>query len=218
MAAPIIAGEADAVAGPVYFRTQAGWLGVWQTVDVAYYLAVCRLLNALDFAGGVLFGNFAFRREFFDAVGGFEKIGFALTEDLAFARAIHARGARFLYPGRGGVEVGACESWRSLIERAKRISAGGFSALAAVIGAWMALLPLLAVAAVVFGGVFIWLLLGRYLLGVAFAAHAVTRVGRPSTLPAALLYEPLAIAIGLMVLAGLRRNARVEWGGKSYAR
>ena len=218
MSAPILAGRADAVAGPVVFRAARGWLGVWQTVDVAYYLLLCSLLNAFGFAGGVLFGNFAFRRELFDAVGGFERIGFTLTEDLAFSRALKAHGSRIRYSGRGGVEVGACESWVALVERAKRVSSGGLSALSLSLGVWMALLPLLALLALVFGSVFGWLLLTRYAAGAAFSAMSLARVGRFSLLPAALLYEPLAIVIGLRVMARLARNSQVEWGGKSYAR
>lgn len=218
MSAPILAGRADAVAGPVFFRAARGWLGVWQTVDVAYYLQLCRLLNAAGFAGGVLFGNFAFRRELFDVVGGFERIGFTLTEDLAFSRALKAHGSRIAYSGHGAVEVEACESWSVLVERAKRVSSGGFSALSLWLGVWMALLPLLTVLALVFGGVFGWLLLARYLAGAAFSAAALIRVGRLSHLPAALVYEPLAIGIGLRVMARLAKNRQVDWGGKSYAR
>lgn len=218
MSAPILRGEADGVAGPVFFRAQGGWLGVWQTVDVAYYLLLCSLLNALGFAGGVLFGNFAFRRELFDAIGGFERIGFTLTEDLAFSRALKAHGSIIRYAGSGAVEVAACESWSVLVERAKRVSSGGLSALSLALGLWMALLPLLAVAATALGGIWGWLLLARYALGAAFSAASLLKVGRLSLLPAALLYEPLAIAIGLRVMARLARNSRIEWGGKSYAR
>jgi len=218
MSRPIREGRADAVAGPVFFRAARGWLGQWQTVDVSYYLALCRLLDGAGLAGGVLFGNFAFRRELFDAVGGFSRIGFTLTEDLAFSRALHAHGARILYGRRAPVEVAACASWSVLVERAKRVSSGGFSALAVVLGVWMALLPVLAVPGAVLGGVFAWLAIARYGLGVLFCAFALTRVGRPSLLPLALLYEPLAFLIGLRVMVSLSRSSRVEWGGKNYAR
>lgn len=218
MAAPILSGRADAVAGPVLFRAERGWLGMWQTIDVAYYLLLCSLLNALGFAGGVLFGNFAFRRELFDAVGGYERIGFTLTEDLAFGRALKAHGSRISYSSRGAVEVAACDSWSTLVERAKRVSSGGLSALSLTIGGWMAALAVLAALALAFGGAFFWLFVVRYLAGAAFSAISVARVGRFSLLPAALLYEPLAIVIGLRVMARLARSSRVEWGGKSYAR
>jgi len=218
MTRPIREDRADAVAGPVYFRAGTGWLARWQTVDVSYYLALCSLLDRAAFPGGVLFGNFAFRRDLFDAVGGFEKIGFTLTEDLAFSRALHRIGARIRYGREAPVEVAACASWAVFVERAKRVSSGGFSALAVVLGVWMALLPVLAVPALFLGGVFAWLLAARYAAGVLFTAWSLMRVRRPSLLPLALLYEPLAFAIGLRVMASLGRDSHVEWGGKKYER
>jgi cellulose synthase/poly-beta-1,6-N-acetylglucosamine synthase-like glycosyltransferase len=218
LAQPILEGHADAVAGPVTFRAEAGLLGAWQTVDVSDYLATNLMLVALGYPGGVLFGNFAFRREWFDRVGGFARIGMTLTEDLAFARALQEAGARLSYAGGGAVEVAACESWSVLIERAKRVSAGGVSALSIWLGIRMALLVLLAVAAALIGGVASVLFWARYVLGVAFVGWALLRVGKVRLLPLALFYEPLAIIIGLIVMWRLARSAEVEWGGRKYAR
>lgn len=218
MAAPIASSAADAVAGPVFFRASRGWLGMWQTVDVSYYLLVCKVLNRLGFAAGVLFGNFAFRREWFEKVGGFDRIGFTLTEDLAFARALHGAGARIAYPGRGAVEVEACAGWNVLIERAKRVSSGGTSALAFALGGWMLSFVALLVAALVFGGGAVTALAVRYLAGAAFSAASLVRVRRFGLLPLALLYEPLAIVIGFLVMLRIARSRSVEWGGVRYER
>lgn len=218
LAGPILSGRADATAGPVSFKARHGMLGAWQTVDVSDYLATNQMLVALGFQGGVLFGNFAFRREWFDKIGGFDRIGMTLTEDLAFGRAIQAAGARLVYVSGGTVEVAACESWRVLVERAKRVSAGGASALAVWLGIRMALLVVLAVCALVFGGVFAWLFWLRYGLGALFVGWALIRVRKPGLLPLAPLYEPLAIAIGVAVMWRLTRNAEIEWGGRKYAR
>ncbi len=218
LTAPILDGKADAVAGPVTFRSETGLLSAWQTVDVSDYLLTNKMLAALGYAGGVLFGNFAFRREWFARIGGFEAIGMTLTEDLAFARALQDAGARLAYAGGGAVEVAACESWGVLIERAKRVSAGGVSALSIWLGIRMALLVVLAVCAVIFGGVMAVLFWARYLLGAAFTGAALLRVGKARLLPLVLLYEPLAICIGLIVMWRLARNAEVEWGGRKYAR
>ncbi|MBO6899832.1 MAG: glycosyltransferase [Rhizobiaceae bacterium] len=218
LAGPILSERADATAGPVLFKARRGMLGAWQTVDVSDYLATNRMLVALGFQGGVLFGNFAFRRGWFEKVGGFEKIGMTLTEDLAFGRALQAAGAKLVYVSGGPVEVAACESWRVLVERAKRVSAGGASALAVWLGIRMALLVVLAACALVFGGVFAWLFWVRYGLGAFFVGWALIRVRKPGLLPLAPLYEPLAIAIGVAVMWRLMRNAEIEWGGRKYAR
>ena len=216
MSAPILSRQVDVVAGPVHYRN--GWLGRWQTVDVAFYLMVCKLLNALGFASGALFTNFAFRREWYARTGGFPKIGYTLTEDLAFARALHAARAKIGFIGRGAAEIDACSSWRQLVTRARRVSAGGSSLLAAVLGLWMVLFVALLVAALVLGGAFAWAFLIRYAAGVAFTASALIRVGRPGLWPLALLYDPLAITVGVAVMLDLARGGKVSWGGIDYAR
>jgi hypothetical protein len=131
---------------------------------------------------------------------------------------LQEEGARLAYAGGGTVEVGACESWSVLVERAKRVSAGGVSALSVWLGIRMALLVLLAIAAVLFGTVFMVLFWVRYVLGAMFTGWALLRVGKARLLPLALLYEPLAIAIGVVVMLRLARNGEVEWGGRKYAR
>lgn len=218
LSAPILAGRADAVAGAVSFRAARGWLGAWQTVDQSVYISICRILAGLGFDSGVLFGNFAFRRVLFRETGGFDSIGHTLTEDLAFARALSRHGARIEYEARADVDVEAVPSWSVLIERAKRVSAGGVSAISVAIGLWMGSLVLLALGALVFGSGFaaaFWL---RYGLGVAHAAYALVRARQARLIPLAFLYEPLAIAIGLVVAVKLFGNGTVEWGGRRYER
>ena len=146
------------------------------------------------------------------------RIGFSLTEDLALSQAMKAAGARFVFGAKGGISVGATPSWAVLVERAKRVSSGGVSALSIAIGAWMASLPLLALLALGMGGAFATALAIRYVLGVSFSAAALARVGKFAYLPGSLLYEPLAIVIGLVVMARLARSRKIEWGGQRYDR
>jgi len=218
MAAPIEQGRADAVSGGVSFRARKGWIGLWQTVDQTVYLSICRILSGLGFASGVLFGSFAFRRELFARVGGWEPIGRTLIEDMAFARALKRSGARIAYDARPDMGVEACASWGVLIERAKRVSAGGVSALSIAIGGWMALLIAAAIAAAIFGGAATTALAVRYGLGVAHAMFALARAGQWRLAPLAFLYEPLAIGIGALVAVRLMRGNSVEWGGNRYER
>ena len=218
MVEPIQQGRADAVAGGVSFRARTGWIGLWQTVDQTVYLSICRILSALGFASGVLFGSFAFRRELFAGIDGWERIGRTLIEDMAFAHALHAGGARIAYDARPDMEVEACASWGVLIERAKRVSAGGVSTLSIAIGGWMALLIAAAIAAAIFGGAAMTVLAVRYGLGVAHAMFALLRAGQWRLAPLAFLYEPLAIGIGALVAVRLMRGNSVEWGGNRYER
>lgn len=216
--AALESGGADAVAAPVEFRGRPGWLAALQGVDSIYYIGVCRILNRLGLASGVLFGDCAFRRPVYESLGGFRSIGRALTEDLSFARALHRKGLKLVFLAGPSVSVGACRTLGEVVRRGERVGSGGVSALAAVLGAWMIALVALGVLAVVGGGVFAQLLGLRYLAGVAFTSFALARARRLRHLPYALIYEPAAVIIGLCVLGrrGLRRP--VEWGGVRYDR
>lgn len=211
------AAKADAVAGPVTFRPSRGVLADLQTTDAAFYVDWVRRLARLGLAPGVLFGNFGVRRAVYHALGGFPGIGHALTEDLAFARALHGRGFRLALEDRPLVSVTASATWSALVRRAQRTSAGGVSALSLSLGAWMLALPLLAAAAP-FSRAALVLLVARYVVGAGGVARAQLRAGLPRLLPYALVYEPAAIAIGAGVLARVLTARPIEWGGVRYTR
>ena len=209
--------RADVTAGFVVFKSQTGSIGDWQTVDVAFYLGVCRLLAHFGWDAGVLFGNCAFRRRIYAEAGGFDTIGFALTEDLAFARAARQRGARFSYAMTAGVEVAAAHSWDALIERARRVGTGAFGPLSLAIGLWMALLPMCLLAAMVGGGTLALIALAiRYGAGALFVALQIISTGHLRLLPRVLIYEPMAISIGLLAIFRSARGRTITWGSRIY--
>ncbi len=215
---PLERADADAVAGPVAFRAGHVHLASFQTIDAAFYFSFCRFLNHLGLKSGVFFGNFAFRRSLYGSVGGFERIGFALTEDLAFARALHSAAARLFFCERGLVEVAACGTWSELLTRAKRISAGGVSALSFFLGLWMILLPVLVVAAAVWGGFFSLFVLLRFFAGTFVVGVSLLRLRMGRFLFKALFYECVAIAAGVVVMLRIIGNSQVIWGGVRYDR
>jgi cellulose synthase/poly-beta-1,6-N-acetylglucosamine synthase-like glycosyltransferase len=92
MIAPIEAGQAQAIAGPIGFAPLTSAVARWQCCDTAYYFLVSGLMARAGLGGGVFFGNFAFRADLYTRLGGFDAIGFALTEDLAFALALQRAG------------------------------------------------------------------------------------------------------------------------------
>ena len=219
MVAPIETDEAEAVAGAVAFAGPPALIGALQTVDVAVYLQICRILSAWHLEAGALFGNFAMKAGLYEGVGGFRNIGFALTEDLSFVRVIQRNGCRLKFLPDIAVTVDACKQWKDLIERAKRISAGGWSALSIAIAVWYASLPLLAVLALISWdrGLVIAAVV-RYAAGVATTASAIFAAQRFWLLPVAFIYEPLAIIIAVLVLLRLLRSRVVRWGGVDYRR
>jgi glycosyltransferase involved in cell wall biosynthesis len=219
MAGPILAGRADAVAGPVHYRATNGSLAPLQTTDTCFYLTACRLIAQMCFAGGALFGNFAFRTPLYAATGGFGRIGFSLTEDFAFARAVFSAGHRIFYVTDNGVCVRACRDWRSFADRAKRVSAGGLSALSVALTVWLGLFPFFAVAAVISSSpILTACFLLRYVAGAVFVATALVRYRQSRLVAWALVYEPVMTIFGLTVILRMRKDRGVEWGGLRYGR
>jgi cellulose synthase/poly-beta-1,6-N-acetylglucosamine synthase-like glycosyltransferase len=179
----------------------------------------CRLVAGVGFESGALFGNAALTRETFDRVGGFATIGLSLVEDLSFARAARRAGLRVAYVARAGVSVTACASLAELVERARRTSAGGFSALLATLAIWMLSLPLLAGLAWVMHSAWLMGLLGvRYAAGLALTGTATLRAGAWRALWMVPLYDVLALLIGIVVTASPGTRHPVRWGGLEYPR
>lgn len=216
--------RADVVAGGIAFvSANATWrarlLAALQTVDAAYYLWCCRLLSRLGAPAGMLFGAAGFRRELYDRVGGFCALGFTLIEDLAFARAAHRLDAQVHFLAGEPVNVRGCERWSDVIGRALRTgTTGGRSLLAASLAMWSLLLPALGIAAAIGGGAW-WIAFAlRYLTGVGVAVAGLRRIRRLRHVPAAFVYEPTALALGLFVAMATLRVREVEWGGVRYPR
>ncbi len=216
-------GRALAATGPLGFRPVSEGLfhrllARLQTADGLFYGGACSILSHFGLSSGMVFGNAAFKRELYEAAGGFDGTGFSLTEDLSFARALHAMGVRTARLARPLVTVGASPSLAELFSRSLRVSAGGLSALSALIGAWMGSYGLLALASL-FSPKLFPLFVFRALLGFFWLDRAGRRGGLPRSFrPAFLFYEPAAVLVGVLVMLRLVRPVSVEWAGVSYER
>jgi len=218
-AAPCLEGRAGLSTGPVRFHGGVPWLRALQSVDSAFYLTWCRLLAGVGFESGALFGNAALTRETFERVGGFATIGLSLVEDLSFARAARRAGLRVAYVARAGVSVAACGSLAEFVERARRTSAGGCSALLATLAIWMLSLPLLAgLAWLSHSGWLAGLLAVRYTAGLLLTGTATLRAGAWRALWMVPLYDVLALLLGVVVMASPGTRRPVRWGGLDYPR
>jgi cellulose synthase/poly-beta-1,6-N-acetylglucosamine synthase-like glycosyltransferase len=218
MIAPIEAGQTQAIAGPIGFAPLTSGVARWQCCDTAYYFLVSGLMARAGLGGGVFFGNFAFRADLYTRLGGFDAIGFALTEDLAFALALQRAGHRIGFAaGTARVDVRPCPSIPALVERSLRVTSGPPSALALVLTVWpLTLLGLAIATALGVGATVAAALLLRYLTGVMIVIRALGPRRSARLYVAALGYEPAVF--GLAAAALLRRLARrgVAWGGKTY--
>lgn len=218
MAGPILNRQAVAMAGPITFNPSLTTIASWQIADAAYYWQVSDLLSRWGGAG-VFFGNFGFRADLYEEVGGFEAIGPTLTEDLAFAQAIQARGHKITFrPDVGAVAVAACTDVESLIDRTMRVSAGPPSLLAATLTLWPLSLLLVFLLMVFFGGWFIALFISRFAVGAWFVLSAIERVRTHPRELNWLTYEVFAFALALRVIPRVLKGERSQWGGQSYER
>jgi len=207
MAEPIKAGAADIVAGPFEFRAGSTFLRGLQNVEAAFYFALNRNLNRQGLESAFCFGNLAFRRGIYEQSGGFNAIGFTLTEDLAFSRRLHRLGFRSVFQKGPGVSVQACSGWTALIRRSARVTLDSFS-----------LFSLLLVLALAVSQAFLpWFAL-RFGIGAGFLAYSLASARKFSLLPLVFICEPMAVFIGIWVKIRHFTNRTVEWGGIEYAR
>jgi len=99
-----------------------------QTLDWIYLLAVGAGAAGLGKPLSIIGNNFAFRRAAYDAVGGYEKIGFSIIEDFALMRAINERTKwRVIFPidARTTITSAPARNWREFYEQRQRWAAGG---------------------------------------------------------------------------------------------
>jgi cellulose synthase/poly-beta-1,6-N-acetylglucosamine synthase-like glycosyltransferase len=218
MAEPIKAGTADIVAGPFEFRAGSAFLRGLQNVEAAFYFALNRDLNRLGLESAFCFGNLAFRRGIYEQSGGFNAIGFTLTEDLAFSRRLHRLGFRSVFQKGPGVSVQACSGWTALIRRSARVTLDSFSLFSLLLWAWLLSLPVLLVLALAVSQAFLpWFAL-RFGIGAGFLAYSLASARKFSLLPLVFICEPMAVFIGIWVKIRHFTNRTVEWGGIEYAR
>ena len=99
-----------------------------QTLDWIYLLTVGAGAAGLGKPLSIIGNNFAFRRAAYDAVGGYEKIGFSIIEDFALLRAINERtNWRIIFPvdARTTIISEPARNWREFYEQRQRWAAGG---------------------------------------------------------------------------------------------
>jgi len=211
-------------AGMIVFRGEKKWLAKLQSIDAICYFSLSRLLNRLGLKGGIFFENFAFRKEVYEKIGGFKNLGFALTEDLLFYRAMRRCGSPVFFSKSEPVTARAADSWRELIRRTKRVSSGGFSLLSLLLGFWLVsfiFLTILTMVTMTSGDMNSVILTAsgvRYLAGAGFAGYAVLSARRFSLLPLIFVYEMVVITLGIITLLSTWFKKKVEWGGITYDR
>lgn len=99
-----------------------------QALDWIYLLTVGAGAAGLGKPISIIGNNFAFRRAAYDAVGGYENLGFSIIEDFALMRAIHERtNWEVIFPldPQIAITTKPAASWREFYDQRQRWAAGG---------------------------------------------------------------------------------------------
>jgi cellulose synthase/poly-beta-1,6-N-acetylglucosamine synthase-like glycosyltransferase len=99
-----------------------------QTLDWIYLLTIGAGAAGLGKPVSIIGNNFAFRRAAYEAVGGYQKIGFSIIEDFALMRAIDERTDwQIVFPLDPQLVIASepAKTWREFYEQRQRWAAGG---------------------------------------------------------------------------------------------
>jgi len=99
-----------------------------QNLDWIYLLSVGAGAAGLGKPVSILGNNFGFRREVYDAVGGYRRLGFSIIEDCALMNAMLRQTqwrVRFLLMPGAAIHSQPPLSWRAFLDQRKRWAAGG---------------------------------------------------------------------------------------------
>ncbi len=102
-----------------------------QTLDWTFLQAIASGICGLNQPVSVLGNNFGFRKTAYEAVGGFEALGFSLTEDMVLMNAIARRtGYRIIYPleSRTRIDSLPLNTLVDFIQQRRRWLSGGLKA------------------------------------------------------------------------------------------
>lgn len=206
----------DVYCGPVQHQGQSRIWSTYLTLDAAFNLGMYRCLHALGLRSGGFGANLAVRRGYYNTSGGFARQAPTLTEDRALVQQLESAGARILHAAAPAVRVCSVSGPASIIERGRRVMSGDAdpAGLVMTLGGLSLLVP--PAAALLFGGPWYEISVGRYLFGVLVFLACALRVGAVNALPWTLFYEPIAVGIAAATLHSVARDPRVRWGGLEY--
>jgi len=200
-----------------------------QSVDFAFLLNLAIGAAGWNQAASCIGNNFAYRKQAFDEAGGYDAMGFALTEDAALLRAIRRTGRwRIVAANVPGAVVitRPVRTFRQLYrQRARWILGGRHTRALAIRALNLVLLYHLLLLATplcwwvpglrLVGGV---ALLSKFLVDYAIVAQSAARLNRRDILrfyfPAELFFIGYSTIIGLAALV----SGKVEWKGQVYGR
>lgn len=168
---------------------------------------------------GCFGNNLSVRRSVYEELGGYEKIPFSVTEDLALLQAVHAKGhdVHYLCDANAKIETMPCPDLAAFIKQHHRwVNGGKMLGIKGQIFVITSVVMWIGIVAALFGG--FWLLaLGlvgvRILANMLLTAPSFAELRMKKGLWQMPLAEPFFLGIELM-MPFLAMKSKVEWKGQ----
>ncbi len=206
---------------PVQLPERRGVFPKLQTIDWLYSLTLTHWLSALGIPVTAMGNNMAVSRVAYEAVGGYERLPFSVTEDYALFRAVFGKGYRFLnrLDERVLATTRPAETLLDWLEQRKRWMRGASELpvwLVTLLYAQYLTIPLLLLLGWFSPALAVGLYIGRLFVQTMVLSFGLARLRRTSLWPYALLFEPYQLLLGPLAVAWYWLSGPVRWKGRQF--
>ncbi len=212
------------VAGFALLKFSSGFFNKIQNLDWTYLLSVVAGAAGLGMPLTCMGNNFAFRRSVYEQVGGYQGVGFSVTEDFALLKAISRKTKwKILFPVDGEclVKTEPMSTLKDFFSQRKRWAVGGQSVhwfgklliAISVLTNFALIGSLIFIQNYIFAlSFFLCQIIGDYLLVKAAMDH-LNEKGSLKLLP---FYRIFFIGYSTVLLLDVLFNRKVTWKGIQY--
>lgn len=215
-------GSNQIVAGFALIEGASLW-GRIQCLDWLFLLGVSSGLNRLGIPQAALGKNLSLRRSDYQAVGGLEKIGFSLTEDLSLVQAIVRHNGKFSFPLSADIMVTTpgVSSWGEFLHQRKRWASGirRLKLPGQLCIATMALRHFAVIAGIIAGlPEALWAWAATAFMNFLILQRITAKLRLSRRLWSFLFWELFYTWTAPLVAIRLLNNRRVVWKGRNFSR
>lgn len=195
--------------------------GDLQGLEWLYYLSFVRLFSLFEIPLTAMGNNMAVTRQAYDAVGGYENIGFSITEDYALFRAILSKGFRFaqLFDRRVLTLSTPIPTFGALLMQRKRWMYGAMSLpWQQRLGVYFngLLLPFLVILGFLFPQIALWLTFAGYVGVTAWVAGILSWLSLSRAWVALPVFWFYHVGMNFAMLLNFYLQKQTVWKGRTY--
>ncbi len=194
-----------------------------QAIEWIYMHTMASAGVALGKPLGCFGNNLSIRRSVYDKIGGYEKIKFSVTEDLALIQAVHKTGDKIYYPcsSESSVSTLPCETFAEYISQHRRWAIGGLNL------GWVApvfvlsnILIWAAIIIAIFSGNLIWLFAVLFVRLFGDFSLIMTSIGKlkHEHLQSRILSSILYFMIIELIIPPLLLDKKIVWKGQVFGK